>query len=67
MSKVTVERWMPTTLAELRDALSEMLDMAASEGGDAETIYLDVRDFALVRETLTDGSVVYNITVRDNK
>ncbi len=63
----TIERWMPTTLSELRDALNEMMTEAGCEGHDADTVYLDVRDFTLSKQTLTDGSVVLNVTVRENK
>lgn len=66
----TLEKWMPTTLAELRDAVNEITLWAADELGsrmDAETVYVDVRDFVLVRETLTDGSKVLNLRVRENR
>lgn len=67
MSKETIDRWMPTNVEELRDALTEMMNVAREDGADAETVYVDVRDLTLVRETLTDGSVVFNVTVRENK
>lgn len=67
MSKQVVDRWMPTTVAELRDALDEMMREAREEGADSETVYVCVRDLALVRETLTDGSVAFNVVVRENK
>lgn len=67
MAKEVVDRWMPTTVAELRDALTEMMSAASAEGGDAETVYVDVRDLALVRETLTDGSVAFDVVVRENR
>lgn len=67
-----LERWMPTTLAELRDALDEIENMAASltEDGthpDGDTIYVNVRHLALVGNKLTDGSVTYDIIIRENK
>lgn len=68
MSKETVERWMPSNLLELREAFDEIVHMLRMEGeGDDEVVYVDVRDLALVKETLTDGSVAFNIVVRENK
>lgn len=67
MSKQVIDRWMPTSVAELRDALDEMMQSAREEGGDSETVYVCVRDLALVRETLTDGSVAFNVVVRENR
>lgn len=69
MSRKTLETWMPSNLAELRDAVNEIAFWAADELGsrvDAETVYVDVRSFTLVRETLTDGSVVLKLRVREN-
>lgn len=67
MTQQVVDRWMPSTLAELRDALGEIMAQANEGGGDADTVYVDVRDLALVRQTLTDGSVVFNVVVRENR
>lgn len=69
MTKQVMERWMPSTVAELNEALSEMMSMVSEsgEGGDLDTVYVDVRDLALVKETLTDGSVAFNIVVRENR
>ena len=68
MASTTLERWMPSNLSELRDALNEMVHMLRMDGeGDDEVVYVDVRDLALVRETLTDGSVAFNIVVRENR
>lgn len=67
-TKEVVERWMPSNLAELRVALDEMVHALRMDGeSDDEVVYVDVRDLALVRETLTDGSVVFNIVVRENR
>jgi hypothetical protein len=57
---------MPTNAAELRDAIAEILTDIACEGADLETVYVEVRDIVLVRDTLTDGSTVMNIEVREN-
>ncbi|WP_039571421.1 hypothetical protein [Sphingopyxis fribergensis] len=68
MANETLERWMPSNLAELRDAVQEMVRGAFEGGeGDLEAIYVDVRDLALVKQTLTDGSTVLNVVVRENK
>jgi hypothetical protein len=67
MAKETVDLWMPSNVEELRDALTEMMTVAREEGADADTVYVDVRDLTLLRETLTDGSVVFNIVVRENR
>lgn len=68
MSKKVMERWMPSTLAELREAFDEMVHMLRCEGeSDDEVVYVDVRDLALVKETLTDGSVAFNVVVRENR
>lgn len=70
MSKEVLERWMPTTVAELREALDQMVALAADEMGsrvDVEDVYVDLRDLALVRNTLTDGSVAFDIVVRENR
>jgi hypothetical protein len=58
---------MPTNVAELREAITEILTDIGCEGADVETVYVDVRDIALVRETLSDGSAAYNIVVRENR
>ncbi len=66
MAREVMERWMPGTLAELRDALDEMIGQVFENGeGNLEAVYVDVRDLALVKETLTDGSVVFNVVVRE--
>jgi vacuolar-type H+-ATPase subunit E/Vma4 len=68
MAQQVMDRWMPTTVDELRDALGEMMEQAMCEGCEGDhTVYLDVRDLALVKQTLTDGSVVFNVVVRENK
>lgn len=67
VSKQTIERWMPSNLAELRDVLLELQICTMSEAADTAAVYVDVRDIALVKETLTDGSVVFNVVVRENK
>lgn len=65
MSKEVLERWMPSTLAELREALDEMVSQSYENGhADLETVYVDMRDIVLVKETLSDGSAVLNVTVR---
>jgi len=66
MPKQVLNRWMPTNAAELRDAIAEILTDIACEGADLETVYVEVRDIVLVRDTLTDGSTVMNIEVREN-
>lgn len=66
MPKQVLNRWMPTSAAELRDAIAEILTDIACEGADLETVYVEVRDIVLVRDTLTDGSTVMNIEVREN-
>ncbi|MGE4404393.1 hypothetical protein [Pseudomonas sp.] len=67
MSKQVINRWMPTDLAELREALTEIVDEVASLGGDISSTYVELRDVALVRETLSDGSTAFNIVVRENR
>jgi hypothetical protein len=74
MAMKVMDRWMPSTVAELRDALSEMMGLAMTEAGaegqdmpDPGVVYVDVREFALVRETLTDGSFAFNVVVRENR
>jgi hypothetical protein len=68
MAKQVIERWMPSNLMELREALDEMVHMLRMDGeGDDETVYVCVRDLALVKETLTDGSTVFNVLVRENR
>ncbi|MFZ3482102.1 hypothetical protein [Sphingomonas sp. 3-13AW] len=67
MAKQVVDRWTPTSVAELRDALDEMMQSAREDGAESETVYVCVRDLALVRETLTDGSVVFNVVIRENR
>lgn len=66
MPKQVLNRWMPTSAAELRDAIAEILTDIACEGADLETVYVEMRDIVLVRDTLTDGSTVMNIEVREN-
>jgi len=66
MPKQVLNRWMPTNAAELRDAIAEILTDIACEGADLETVYVEVRDIVLVRDTLTDGSTVMNIEVQEN-
>jgi hypothetical protein len=68
MAKETVERWIPGNLMELRAALDEMVHQLRMEGeGDDEAVYVDVRDLALVKTTLTDQSVVFDVVVRQNR
>jgi hypothetical protein len=68
MAKEVLERWMPSNLDELREAIGEMVQLLREDGeGDDHAVYVDVRDFALVKDILTDGSVVYNIVVRENR
>lgn len=68
MAKRVVERWMPSNLDELTDALHEIRTTAYSEGvGDHSTVYVDVRDLSLIEETLTDGSQVWKLVVRENR
>lgn len=68
MAKEVLERWMPSNLAELRDAVQEMVSAAYEQGeGDLDVVYVDLRDLALVKEVLTDGSVVFNVVARENK
>lgn len=67
MAKEVLERWMPSNLAELRDVLLELDLCTMREAPDPTTVYVDLRDLALVKETLTDGSVVFNVVVRENK
>lgn len=68
MAKEVLERWMPSNLTELREAFDEIVHMLRMDGEtDDEVVYVDVRDLALVKETLTDGSTVYNVVVRENR
>jgi hypothetical protein len=68
MAKTVIERWMPSNLTELRAAFDEMVQSLRMDGEtDDEVVYVDVRDLALVKETLTDGSVAYNVVVRENR
>lgn len=67
MTQHVLERWVPSDIAELREALEDIMDYVGSEGGDISTVYVDLRDLTLVRETLTDRSVVFNIVVRENR
>lgn len=67
MRQQFLERWMPSTHAELREALDDIMHYVGSEGGDMDTVYVDLRDLTLVRETLTDGSIAFNIVVRENR
>ncbi|VWX51055.1 hypothetical protein [Novosphingobium sp. 9U] len=67
MTQQVLERWMPSNIAELRKALDDIMHYVGSEGGDMDTVYVDLRDLALVREMLTDGSIAFNIVVRQNR
>lgn len=70
MATKTLERWMPTNLDELTVALSEITHLLREEGvpnSDDCTVYVDVRYFSLEKRTLTDGSVAYDLVVRENK
>lgn len=63
-----LEKWMPSTLQELSDAVDEMKRMAYEYGhGDHDTVYVCVRDFTLTETTLSDGSKVLDLKVRENK
>ncbi len=64
MSTEVIERWIPTNLKELREAIDDILEHTKdAEGVDAETIYLAM-GIKLVRNTLTDGSATYDVLVR---
>lgn len=62
-----LERWMPSSLDELIEALQEIQSEALSSGFTFDTVYVDVRDLTLERKTLTDGSAVLNLIVRENR
>ncbi len=63
----TLNRWMPSNLDELREAVREIETEVAAKGHAATTVYVDVRFLSLEEETLTDGSRVVNIVVRENR
>lgn len=66
--KEVIERWLPSNVDELRDALGEIVGVLYSEGeSDLTAVYVDIRDLTLVKETLSDGSVVFNLTARENR
>jgi hypothetical protein len=70
MAKETVERWIPSNLKQLRDALDDIvytLRVDEDSADDDEAVYVDVRDLALVKTTLTDQSVVFSVVVRQNR
>ncbi len=67
MSKEVVQRWMPSDLGELITALQEIQEATQIEGHDDSTVYVDCRDLTLERATLTDGSTVMNVIVRENR
>ncbi len=70
MATETLERWMPTNLAELTDALREITRMVQEEGvstSEYETVYVDVRLLSLEKRKLSDGSVVYDLVLKENK
>ncbi len=65
MSKI--QTWVPSTLAELRDAIEEMITEAGCNGRSADEVYFNLRDVALESETLSDGSNVLNLNFRVTK
>ncbi len=67
MTTQVLEAWMPSSLQELKEAVDEMVNMAAENGDHPYVVNVDVRDFFLYKETLTDGSSVLNIRVRENR
>lgn len=67
MTTTVLNHWMPTTVEELREALDEMMAEAAAKGHNASTVYVDVRFLALEEVTLSDGSRVVNVVVKENK
>ena len=70
MTKETVERWMPGNLKQLREALDDIvytLRVDADSADDDEAVHVDVRDITLVKTTLTDQSVVFDVVVRQNR
>ena len=67
MATEVLERWMPSSLDELIEALQEIQSEALSSGFTFDTVYVDVRDLTLERATLTDGSPVLNLIVRENR
>lgn len=62
-----LNRWMPTSLDELRDALDEMSVEAKAKGHCDSTVYVDVRFLSLEEVELSDGSRVVNVVVKENK
>lgn len=62
-----LNRWMPTSLDELREALDEMSLEAKARGHFDSTVYVDVRFLALEEVELSDGSRVVNVVVKENK
>jgi hypothetical protein len=62
-----LEAWMPENLAELRQAVDEMISMTYEAGHNPETVYVCVRDLRLQESTLTDGSKALDLKVRENK
>lgn len=67
MAKEFVEKWMPSNLVELREAVNEMFSEAEARGIDPYTVNIDVRDMILKQDTLTDNSTVLDIFIRENK
>lgn len=67
MATETLNRWMPTSLDELREALDEISLEAKSKGHCDSTVYVDVRFLSLEEVTLSDGSRVVNLVVKENK
>lgn len=62
-----LNRWMPTSLDELREALDEMRVEASAKGHSEDVVYVDVRYLSLEETELSDGSRVLNLVVRENK
>lgn len=67
MTTATIQRWMPTSLDELREALNEISLETKAKGHSDDTVYVDVRFLALEEGTLSDGSRVVNVVIRENK
>lgn len=62
--KEAVQNWKVTDMNGLIEALVEATDLARSEGITADVVNLDGEvSLSLVRERLTDGSYVMNLSV----
>lgn len=70
-TKECVASWHLGSAVQLRDACRKAIDYVTADGGDPQTIFIEVADRTdqpnlaqLVKKTLTDESCVYDLIIQ---